>query len=123
MGAKAHASPIRRLARVGERVAVLDQRHGEFMCQMGMTAAMTAALGEAEMGFLAGVVHALGRVPGKAPGEALREIGALDRLGYLGLRQFRRMDNERRMLDQRPLDRLQGAVNIEAFPILPRHVE
>src|SRR5262245_51027585 len=85
MGAKADASPVGRLFRVRERRAVFRKRHGEFVRQMRMTAAVAAALRKAEMGFLARIVDSARRVFRDALRQASAEIRAAHGPGYLGL--------------------------------------
>ena len=52
MRAQADACPVGGLLRVRKRIALLRERHREFMRQMRMTPAVSAALSEAEMCFL-----------------------------------------------------------------------
>jgi hypothetical protein len=59
VGAEADAGPVGGLPGVRERVAVLDQGGDELVGQMGMAAAMAGALGEAQVGLLPEVIHAL----------------------------------------------------------------
>ena len=91
MGAQADTGPVGGLHGIRERIALLDQRHGKLVREVRMAAAVAAALGEAEVRLLAGVIDALRRVFGDALGQALGEVGALDRLGNLRLRQLGRV--------------------------------
>jgi hypothetical protein len=123
VSAKTHAGPVRGLGGVGERIASLDQRHDKLVRQVGMAPAMPAPLREAEVRFLAGVIDTLRRVFRDALGQALGEVGALDALGNLRLRQLSGVDDQRLVLDQRPLDGFLGAIDINALPVLARGVE
>ena len=121
--AQAHAGPVGRLHGVRERIAILDQRHGELVRQVRMAAAVAAALREAQVRLLARVIDALRRVFRDALGQAPGEVGALDRLGNLRLGQLGRVQDERLVLDQRPLDGFLRAIDVNALAILPRRVE
>jgi hypothetical protein len=84
VGAEADAGPVGGLPGVREGIAVLDQGREEFVGQMGMAAAMAGSLGEAQVGLLAEVIHALGGERADALGQALGVVGALTGLGILG---------------------------------------
>src|SRR2546422_7125930 len=60
-----------------------------------MRTAVAAALREAQVGLLARVIDAVRRVFRDALRQAMREVGALDRLGNFRLGQFRRVHHER----------------------------
>src|SRR5262245_50020946 len=85
MRAKADAGPVGGLRGIRERIAIFDERHRELVRQVRVAAAVAAALGETQMGFLARVVDALSCVLLNALGQATGEIRALDRLGNLWL--------------------------------------
>ena len=85
MGAQSHARPVRRLHRIGERIAPLDQCHGKFVRQVRVAAGMSAALRKAQMGFLARIIHALRRADlAMLFGRRLAKSGHFTKLGILG---------------------------------------
>src|SRR5678816_4335696 len=90
---------------------------------MRMRATVARALGEAEMRFLADVVHSARGEGLERLGQSLGEIRRLDRLGNFRLRQLGRVHDERLMLDERPFNGSLIAINIDALAILARGVE
>src|SRR5690606_34837211 len=58
---KADARPVRRLAGVWIRIAILDQCRDEFVREVWMRSAMASALHKAQVGLLAHVIDALRR--------------------------------------------------------------
>src|SRR5262249_55062207 len=102
VGAKADAGPVGGLFRVRERRTVIVQRHGIFMREVWMAAAVSASLRKAKMRLLAGIVNAASRVFRNAFRQAFGEVGTLDRAGNLRLRPFRGVHDEWFVLDERP---------------------
>src|SRR5690348_4066378 len=91
---QADAGPVRRAASVGGRRAFVRQSADELVDEMRMRAAVSRALGEAQMALFV-VVDAPG---GEAPdrlGQPVREVGHLDALGDLGLRALRGVQHMR----------------------------
>ena len=84
---------------------------------------MAAALGEGQMLMLVEVVNALGGEHADRLGKPVREIGHLDTVGDLSLRAFGRVQDGVLALDQGPLERLLGAVDVEALTVLPGRIE
>ncbi len=104
MGAQAHTRPIGRLFRVRKRFPVLHQRRDELVDQVRMTPAVARPLREAQMRLLRQVIYPLGREPLDRLGQPLRVIRHFDFLWNLRLRQLRRVQHVRLVLDQRPLE-------------------
>ena len=102
--AEPHAGPIGRLPRVGQRIAVLHERHDELVGHVRVRTAVPAALGEAQVPVAVHVVNAPRGELADGLGKPLGEVGRLDRLGDLRLWQFGPMHDQRLVLDQRPLD-------------------
>src|SRR4051794_6777606 len=103
MGAEADAGPVGGLLRIGKGIAVADQGVDDFVDEVRMAAAMASALHKAAVRFLAGAfaaIHAAGGEALDGLGEALREIGRLDKLGNLRLGKLGGVEHERFMLDE-----------------------
>ena len=75
MRAQPHTGPVRRLLRIREGVATLDQRAEKLMDQTWMRPAMARALGEAQMGLLRQIIDAFGGEPLDRLRQAFRKIG------------------------------------------------
>jgi hypothetical protein len=90
------------------------------MDQVRMAAAVAAALGEAEVRPLAGIVDPMRRVWGDAARQPVGEVGAVDALWYFRLRPLGSVDDERLVRDERPFDGLLGAVDVDALAVLTR---
>src|SRR6266496_30756 len=88
-----------------------------------MAPAVAGALREGEMGFLAQVIDSLGRETPDGFGQAPGVIRGLHRLWYLRLGPLGGVQDERRVLDQRPFDGRLRAIHVDALPILARGVE
>src|SRR6266568_3738308 len=121
--AEAHAGPVGGLLRVRKRIAIFDKSADELMHQVRVRTAMPCALGETEMGFLRQIIDAFGGEPANRFGQQFRVIGRFDLPGNLRFRQFGGVQHVWLVLDERPLERLPGAIDINAFAILPGGVE
>jgi hypothetical protein len=88
-----------------------------------MRPAMTRALGEAQVGLLPEIIHALGGELPDALGQQLGVVRRLHELGNLGFRQLGAMQHQGLVLDQRPFDGRLGAIDIEALTVLAGGVE
>ena len=88
-----------------------------------MRAAVTGALGEAEVRLLAEVVDTLGRERPDALGQSFRVVGHGDLPRDLVFREFRRVQHVGLILDQRPLEGLLRTVDVDALAVLARGVE
>ena len=118
MGADAYAGPVGRRLGVGPRVAVFDQRVQKFIDHVRVTAAVAAALHKGEV---VSVLNALGEFLDRL-GQQMREVGHLDSLGNLRLGPLGHVQDVRVVLCERPFKTLLGAVNVDAFAVLPRDV-
>src|SRR2546422_667706 len=121
--AEADAGPVGGLLRVRKRIAIFGKSADELMHQVRVRTAVPCALGEAEMRFLGQIIDALGGEPANGFGQQFRVIGHFDLPGNFRFRQFGRVQHVRLMLDERPLERFFGAIDINAFAILPGGVE
>jgi hypothetical protein len=113
MGADAGAGPVGALLFIDPRLAVFDDAAEEFVGEVGVGAAVPAALFEGQVDVLVAVIDALGRVTADAIGKQVGEIGDLDALGG-----FAAMEDRRLVLDLRPLEARLVAVNVERFAVL-----
>ena len=129
MCAEPNHGPIRRGLRVRQRRALASHGAQERVDQVGMRAAVSAALGEREV-LLAFIraVDPLGGEPLDRPGEETGIIGDRGAPGDLGLgdRPLGRalgVDHRLLALDLLPFEGLLAAVSVEALAVLPRRVE
>src|ERR1051325_7380478 len=97
VGAKADAGPVGGLSGVGEGFAILDQGADKFMGEVRMRAAVAGALHEAEVRFLAEIIHAFGGEGLNGFGQAFGVVRRFDRFGDLRFRQFGGVHDERFM--------------------------
>src|SRR2546421_309500 len=102
MSAQTDASPVGRLLRVRERVAILRQCHHEFMHQVRMRSAVARPLGEAQVRLLRQIIDPFHRESPDRLRQPLRVVRHLDLLRNLRLRQLRRVQHVRLVLGQRP---------------------
>ncbi len=109
---------------VRERIAVLDQRHGELVREVRMAAAVAGALGEAQVRLLVGVVDALGREAlDRLPAGGLAKSGHFTCSGISGSGFFAVcMTSGSCSISGHSTDFLR-AVDVDALAILPRGVE
>ena len=118
MGADADASPVSRAFGVRPGIAAFHHRAGEFMNHVRMAAAVPAALHKGQVLIVFnGLREFLNRF-----GKPMRVVGDFHSLWNLRLRSFGDVKDVRLVLNKRPFKTLFAAVNVDAFPVLPRHV-
>ena len=123
MGAQPDAGPVGGAAGIGKWWPVLLDGRDELVDHMGVRAAVAGSLGEAQVGVRGQVVDAFRRKPPERLGQQIGEIGDGNpprdlRFGTLG-----GVKDMAFPFDQRPLERLLGPEDVDAFPVLARRVE
>ena len=122
MGEDAGAGPVGGLTCVRERLTLGEQRLDELVGEVRVGAAVAAALREGQVVF-AFAVDALGREVLDLLREAMGEVGYLDLLRDLWLGLLRRVEDRLFAFDERPLERLLRAVDVDGFAVLAGRVE
>ena len=85
MGAQSDARPVGRLLRVRERVAILRQRHHEFMHQVRMASPVARPLGETQVRLLRQIIDPFRGESADRLRQPFRVVGRLDLLWNLDL--------------------------------------
>ena len=119
----AGAGPVGALPGVRKGRAIFRQRHRKLVREVRVAAAVPGALRKAEMGVPVGVIHALGGVTLERFREPRGKVRAGHLAGDLGLGLFRGVDDQRLVLDERPLDAFLRPIDVDGFAILARSVE